>query len=84
MEISEAQAEIDGLKVARMILEFYEAFGGKYLPSVMASDLCAVGPLSAMIGLAIKNGHLSLPPEPKTQLSAEERTVLRALERGML
>jgi len=41
-----------------MIVEFQREFHGIYKDSVLASDLCAVGPLQAMIGLAIKNGRL--------------------------
>lgn len=84
MDLKTAQSEIDGQKVAKMILEFYEAFGGVYNPSVLVSDLCAVGPLQAMIGLAIKNGHLRLPPPPKRELTEYERKALRGFERGWM
>ncbi len=50
------QAEIDGKLVARMIMDFHREFRGVYPDHVMASNLCAVGPLQSMIGLAIRNG----------------------------
>lgn len=63
--ISEAQQHISGRRVALMIQEFWREFEGVYPQSTMESSLCAVGPLHAMIGLAIKNGHLALPSPPK-------------------
>jgi len=58
MDVKEAQDQIDGVLVARMIQEFWIEFEGAYPMDIHTSGLCAVGPLSAMIGLAIKNGHL--------------------------
>lgn len=58
-KIHEAQAKIGGAIVATMIRDFYEHFRGVYPADVMASSLCAVGPLQSMIGLAIRNGHLA-------------------------
>jgi hypothetical protein len=56
--LGEAQSEIDGKKVARMIMDFWQEFGLVYGKDTLESSLCAVGPLQAMIGLAIKNGYL--------------------------
>lgn len=58
MTREEAQSHIDGLTVARMIMEFRRDFHRVYGTDTMASSLCAVGPLQTLIGLAIKNGHL--------------------------
>jgi hypothetical protein len=55
-----ARANIDGLIVARMIMQFHEAMRGTYPEEVMMSSLCAVGPLQTMIGLGIKNGWLKV------------------------
>lgn len=60
VKIEAAHANIDGPTVARMIMEFQREFRGVYGDDVMASMLCAVGPLQSMIGLAIRNGHLAL------------------------
>lgn len=57
--IREAHAEVDGNMVAQMILDFHHEFRGTYGLETLTSSLCAVGPLQSMIGLAIKNGHLS-------------------------
>jgi len=58
---AKAQANIPGVLVARMISEFWREFDGVYGNDTMHSSLCAVGPLQSMIGLAIRNGHLSTP-----------------------
>lgn len=60
----EAQSHIDGDLVARMILDFHRELRSSYGLDTLTSSLCAVGPLQSMIGLAIKNGHLSLPSTP--------------------
>lgn len=57
---AEAQAQIDGKDVAKIIQDFWREFAGVYPPDVMASNLCAVGPLQSMIGLAILRGRLAL------------------------
>lgn len=54
----DAQSRIDGKIVARMVMEFHRELRDVYPLDVMASNLCAVGPLQSMIGLAIKNGWL--------------------------
>ncbi|RYY67696.1 MAG: hypothetical protein EOO12_00120 [Chitinophagaceae bacterium] len=59
-KVEKAQESIDGTTVARMIVAFHEEFRGTYPVHVMTSSLCAVGPLQAMIGLAIQRGLL--PP----------------------
>lgn len=64
MPLREAQDHIEGKVVARMIIEFHDQFCEVYPHAVLVSDLCAVGPLQAMIGLAIAQGRLSLPREP--------------------
>lgn len=56
-----AQANISGILVAQMISEFWREFDDVYGNDTMHSNLCAVGPLQSMIGLAIANGHLSTP-----------------------
>lgn len=61
-KVIEAQSNIDGKRVARMIIDFHSHFHGAYMPDVMTSSLCAVGPLQSMIGLAIANGLLVAPP----------------------
>lgn len=53
--IEDAQAEIDGLLVARIIRDFQINFQGVYPEYIFARG---VGPEQSMIGLAIKNGHL--------------------------
>lgn len=60
-DLKAVQAHIDGEEVARIIQEFWRAFDGVYSHETMVSSLCAVGPLQAMIGLAIQNGRLALP-----------------------
>ena len=67
-----AQAHIDGTTVAQMIIDFHNQFRGVYPIEVMASSLCAVGPLHSMIGLAIANGHLS-PTSPSPSSPEEGR-----------
>lgn len=57
---TEAREELDGPMVAQMIIDFHREFRDNYPEDVHASMLCAVGPLQAMIGLGIKNGHLRL------------------------
>lgn len=53
------QAEIDGLKVAEILLEFMREFRGTY--DMATVGLCGVGPLQSMIGFAIAKGYLRLP-----------------------
>lgn len=65
-KVADAQSHIDGIEVARMIMEFHNEFRHVYPTDVMASSLCAVGPLQSMIGLAIRNGHLRPPARPST------------------
>lgn len=57
--VERVQAHVDGLLVAQMIIDFHREFRDVYGHETMVSSLCAVGPLQSMIGLAIKNGHLS-------------------------
>lgn len=57
-KVAKAQAEIEGTIVARMILDFHAEFRDVYGMNVLASSLCAVGPLQSLIGLAIRNGIL--------------------------
>lgn len=56
-KIADAQSRVDANLVARMIVEFQNELHGRYGAH---TSLTAVGPLQAMIGLAIKNGHLKL------------------------
>lgn len=60
-KIAKAQDHIHGELVAQMIIDFHREFRGVYLDDTLTSSLCAVGPLQSMIGLAIRNGHLSTP-----------------------
>jgi hypothetical protein len=57
-KIEKAHEQIPGVEVAAIIQDFWREFRGIYPEDVMASNLCAVGPLQSMIGLAIKNGRL--------------------------
>ncbi len=57
----EAHAAIAGAAVARIIQDFWREFRDVYPHDVMTSNLCAVGPLQSMIGLAIIRGRLSAP-----------------------
>jgi len=57
----DVQSHIAGPLVASMILDFQREMRNIYPHDVMVSDLCAVGPLHSMIGLAIRNGKLALP-----------------------
>lgn len=57
-KLNETQSYISGTTVAHMILDFQREFRGVYGLDTMASSLCAVGPLQAMIGLAIKLDRL--------------------------
>lgn len=63
---ADAQAQIPGGAVAKMVMEFWHTFKGVYPEDVMSSSLCAIGPLQSMIGLAIQNGSLCLPVPPAT------------------
>lgn len=58
-KIPEAQSYIPGELVAQVGIEFVNEFRDIYPASVL-SYFMAVGPLQCLIGLAIKNGHLSL------------------------
>ena len=58
-KIEQAHKHINGVDVAQMIIEFQQEFRDVYGLDTLASSLCAVGPLQSLIGLAIKNGHLS-------------------------
>lgn len=58
MELQSIQDFVDEKVVTRMVFDFYKEFKDVYTRSVFESSLCSVGPLQAMIGLAIKNGHL--------------------------
>ena len=54
--VEEAQSHIDGLKVAEIIRDAQVEFRDEYPDYVLA---LGVGPIQAMLGLAIKNGHIS-------------------------
>ena len=64
-ETTNAQANIPGVLVAQMIMEFQREFAGSYGNDTFHSSLCAVGPLQSMIGLAIRNGHITISPPKK-------------------
>jgi hypothetical protein len=78
---AEARAEIDANVVSQMILDFYREFRDAYPNDVHTSSLCAVGPLQSMIGLAIKNGHLSALARPASPEVKGEPVAWRC-ERG--
>lgn len=63
MELHEAQKEIDGPKVAEIVNDFRREFRDVYPPDLLGSTMTGVGPMQALIGLAIKNGHLIIPQE---------------------
>jgi len=60
--LKECQDEADGLVVARMIREFQSDFSTIY-PEHIHIGLGAVGPLQTFLGLAIKNGHITIKDE---------------------
>lgn len=80
-----AQTNVPSGLIARMIIQFHTEFDGVYGADTMTSSLCAIGPLQAMIGLAIKNGHLSRathPQSPDAEVAGEVDEA--ALERALL
>ena len=56
VSIEDAQAEIGGLLVAEILMDFQSNFQGVYPDYILARG---VGPEQSMIGLAIRRGHLS-------------------------
>lgn len=62
--VKKYQDEIDGKLVARMILNFHHEFREVY-PERVHIGLGAVGPMQTFIGLAIKNGLLSVTGSDK-------------------
>lgn len=76
--VQEAQAEIDGTKVAEILRDFQHNFRGVYPDYVLARG---VGPEQAMIGLAIKRGHLFTIARtdtiPAALIEAERRGMMR-------
>lgn len=58
----EYQAMLDSLKVAQMIRDFQCEFGNLY-PLHVHAGLGAVGPLQTLLGLAIKNCHITINKE---------------------
>lgn len=60
-KIAEAHKHIEGVAVAEIISDFWREFRDEYGTDTLHSSLCAVGPLQSMIGLAIRNGKLSIP-----------------------
>lgn len=62
MDPKDVQKEIDGIKVAEIVNDFRIAFRDVYPHSLLGSTMTGVGPMQALIGLAIKNGHLTIPP----------------------
>lgn len=57
---AQAQSHIDGLTVARMIIDFQTHFRDVYPKDILAGH--GVGPLQSLIGHAIENGLLQLGP----------------------
>lgn len=55
-----AQSHIDGLTVARIILDFQTNFRDVYPVEILAAH--GVGPLQSLIGHAIENGLLQIGP----------------------
>lgn len=58
-KLKDAQSHIDGVKIAKIIREFQCEFSDIYPERILEG--IGVGPLQALIGLAIKNGHLKEP-----------------------
>lgn len=77
-----AHSEIAGVLVARMIIDFHRTFRDIYGSDVMTSNLCAVGPLQSLIGLAIKNGHLSAAPQAEIDRLREALDELERVRPG--
>lgn len=72
-KIREAHSHIEGKRIAEMIMDFTSEFRAVYGNDTFNSSLCAVGPLQSLIGLAIRNGKLSLPsPTQSTSKEARE------------
>lgn len=59
-KIKQAHENIDGQTVARMIIDFQREFRDVYPTEVLASYLCAVGPLQSLLGLGIKHGFIEV------------------------
>jgi hypothetical protein len=64
ISVAEAQSEIDGLLVAKILMDFHTEFRDVY-PDQTHVNLAAVGPIHSLIGLAIKNGYLKKNNEQK-------------------
>lgn len=82
----QAQAQIDGLLVAEILMDFGTNFKGVYPDYVLARG---VGPEQSMIGLAIKRGHLlvaaALSDHPTVkQMAAEAVAAERERCAGMV
>lgn len=69
----DAQAQISGLKVAEILIDFSTNFLGVYPDSVLSR---AVGPDQSMIGLAIKRGHLILATPAALAASPEVQALV--------
>lgn len=73
-KVSDAQSHIDGTTVASMIIDFQNEFREIYPDHILSHG---VGPLQSLIGLAIKNGHITLPENGSTKLGRTGRTRYR-------
>ena len=59
ISLEEVQSHIDSSLVAKIVLEFNREFKDVY-PTDVRSRYIAVGPAQALLGLAIKNGHIKV------------------------
>lgn len=63
-KITRAQAFVEGLDVAKMIMDFQDEFKDVYPDHIMYSDpFTAVGPAHSFIGYCIQKGYLEVPTE---------------------
>jgi len=63
-KIEKAHANIHGVEVAKMIMEFQREFLDVYPERLMVSEMMAVGPMQSFIGHAISLGLLAAPQPP--------------------
>jgi hypothetical protein len=71
-KLAEAQSHIDGQLVSRIVLDFAHEFRDTYPPDVHIA-FCAVGPMQAMIGLAISRGYLSVTDAGREALRSQAK-----------
>lgn len=63
-KVTRAQAFVEGLDVAKMIMEFQAEFAEVYPDHILHSDpFVAVGPTHSFIGYCIQKGYLEVPTD---------------------